>query len=128
MKKLCLAIMLFFASISLNAVSIDAYRNYLTINDQSTLQLIKDYPVELKKFLDTYDKVIIKVSNSNWVSTIKLPSDPREGSVVRVTRDSNWDLRVSFENVNTQFNWRESYKFTFRNGKWTQTFGFGRIK
>ena len=118
--------MLFWGSIGINATSVHPFEDYLIIDDQETLSLIENNPAKLLEFFDTYDKIVIRVSNNNWISTVKLPVNPPEESIVRVTRNSDWNLRVSFEDVNTRFNWRASYRFLFQNGKWIQTFGFMR--
>ncbi len=124
MKKLLLVFILFFSIVNLSADYLLNFGTSLVVRSQQTLQEIKDRPEKLKELLDNYDSVKIIVSDGNWINAIVLPLDPREGSVIRVVRDSNWNLRVVFKEVNTNFYKGDTYLFTFKNGKWIQTFGY----
>ena len=97
--------------------------NTIRISDINHIRTLKNNSTELKRLFDIFAHIKIVLSNHNWIGTINLPLNPREDSIVTVIRNSDWSVKVSFDDTIRKLDHNEIIQFTFRNGSWEESEG-----
>lgn len=90
----------------------------ITLSKNAQLRALENQVDGLSKYLRTVKSVTMVVSDGNWTGNIHLPAAAREGSVVKLVRNSSWATNLFVNGTAVVIARGTSVEYEFKSGAW----------
>ena len=94
------------------------YQPEYVIKDQAELSKFDQYGRYLQSVMDQNSQLAVVTSDGNWIPSMSLPAQSREGRQVRFEINSGYGVTIFYNGISTQVPSRSLRLFTYRAGQW----------